>query len=343
MSVVLRSVVCVCLDIRIWSGKKKLTPSDLQLSESKLPPQEIATLGSKNLCDPSALQPLNRIESQARDCCAKVGVRFLNGFGVPKAKAPELLSQLAALQREFQQGKDLFLNLYEDTIRDWAAAHPGWEYILRTVVPKTVVESKIGFDFQAFTVSEPIFKEDESEETCDSQGARSSAANGLLKATHELPETLFAEIAQNAKDTWRRSFEGKSVVTRKALRPVKTLVTKLELMKFLSPQAIEPLTQRIQQRLSSLAKNGPIAGNDLAIVSGIVYALSDLERLKTYTSLLQNGLPLDEAAFLKGQNVFPAKDTSTVPEPHELIVTEPEEEAEPAPTTIAQTTGWFSW
>ncbi|MCI0628736.1 MAG: DUF3150 domain-containing protein, partial [Acidobacteria bacterium] len=98
MSAVLPAVVCVCLDIRIWSGQKKLSPSDLQLSESDLPPQEIATLGSKRLCDPNSLSALHRIESRTRDCCSKTGVKFLNGFAVPKSKAPDLLNQLAELQ-----------------------------------------------------------------------------------------------------------------------------------------------------------------------------------------------------------------------------------------------------
>ena len=341
MSAVLPAVVCVCLDIRIWSGQKKLLPSDLQLSESDLPPLEIATLGSKRLCDPNALSALHRIESRARDCCTKAGVKFLNGFAVPKSKAPELLGQLAELQKDFQQEKEVFLNLYEETIRDWAAAHPGWEHILRTVIPKDVVESKIGFDFQAFTVSEPIFRNEDAEDGPDAQVASAPSINGLLKATHELPATLFAEISQDARASWQRSFEGKAFVTRKALRPLKTLLTKLELMMFLAPQAIEPIAQRIRQRLASLPKKGPIAGNDYAIVAGIVYALSDVERLKTYAGLLQNGLPLDEAAFLRSQNPQPVVEVApaeTEPPPNDA---EPEEGPELA--TVSHTTGWFGW
>lgn len=221
-----------------------------------MPPQEIATLGSKRLCDPNALSVLHRIESRARDCCSKAGVKFLNGFAVPKSKAPELLSQLAELQKDFQREKEGFLDLYDETIQGWAAAYPNWEHILRTVVPKDVVESKIGFDFQAFTVSEPIFRNEDAEEGSDAHVASAPSINGLLRATHELPATLFAEISQDARESWRRSFEGKTFVTRKALRPLKTLLTKLELMMFLAPQAIEPIAQRIRQRLASLPKTG---------------------------------------------------------------------------------------
>jgi hypothetical protein len=253
VSIVLRAVVCVCLDIRIWSGQKKLSPADLQIPASELPPQELATLGSKRLCDPGALEALHRIASRARECCQKSGVRFLSGFALPKGKAPEILNQLGELQKAFGYEKDRFLSLYEETVGSWVATHPEWAHLLRSVVPKEQVESKIGFDFQAFAVSEPIFA-DETEDEATS----SSVANGLLKSTHQLPETLFAEVAQMARDAWRQSFEGKTTVTHKALRPLRAVLTKLELMKFLAAAEIQPLIDRIQQKLTELPRKGPI-------------------------------------------------------------------------------------
>jgi hypothetical protein len=76
-------------------------------------------------------------------------------------------------------------------------------------------------------------------------------------------------------------------------------------------------------------------------VAGVVYALSDMERLRTYVGLLENGLPLDEAAFLKCQNLPTTAETVGQETSQAILSPEPEEEVEL--TTVAQTTGWFNW
>ena len=46
----------VMLDVRIWSGRKKLRPEDLHLSGGEIPPEELVSLGSKRVCDPEPPQ-----------------------------------------------------------------------------------------------------------------------------------------------------------------------------------------------------------------------------------------------------------------------------------------------
>jgi len=66
-----------------------------------------------------------------------------------------------------------------------------------------------------------------------------------------------------------------------------------------------------------------------------------VERLKTYAGLLQNGLPLDEAAFLRSQNPQPVVEAAAVET--ELPPNEAEPEEEPELATVSPTTGWFGW
>ena len=150
---VLNEVVCVNLDIRIWSGKKRLSAADLEVSEAALPPQDLATLGSKKLCDPMVLLPLHRIEQHAQEACRRIGVRFLSGYGIPRSKSSALADELARLNQEFERARQEFLSIYEEALRQWVADHPGWESLLKEVVPREVVARKFSFAWQMFTVS----------------------------------------------------------------------------------------------------------------------------------------------------------------------------------------------
>ena len=38
-------ITLVMLDIRIWSGRKKLRPEDLHLSGGEIPPEDLVSLG----------------------------------------------------------------------------------------------------------------------------------------------------------------------------------------------------------------------------------------------------------------------------------------------------------
>lgn len=49
-------LVFVNIDITNWSGKKTLTPEDLGLDRSQLPPETLVSLGDKQLIDPEALK-----------------------------------------------------------------------------------------------------------------------------------------------------------------------------------------------------------------------------------------------------------------------------------------------
>jgi hypothetical protein len=234
---------------------------------------------------------------------------------VPKTKVPQLLNELNVLKEEFQKEKQTFLAGYDQALQDWISAHAGWEHVLEETVSQDEVDRKLSFEFQVFSVIQPVL------EDLPEGGTSSldSVAEGLLNAAQKLPDQLFTEISSDAREAWKQSLEGKTQVTRKALRPLKAILAKLELMRFLAPEELAPLVKRIQERLQSLPKSGPIRGKDFAAVAGVVYALADMERLKNYVGLLKSGFPLDEGAFLNAQNLLPETSQAAiiVGEPHE--------------------------
>ena len=77
---VLDRLVAVNLDVRIWSGRKKLTAEDLSLG-ADVPPEDLVSLGSKRVCDPEAIKVFHRLKQQAERICLTGGMRCSSAPG----------------------------------------------------------------------------------------------------------------------------------------------------------------------------------------------------------------------------------------------------------------------
>jgi len=63
---ILDRLLVVKLDATIWGGRKKLHKEDLILADgSILPPEDLASLGSKKIADPTELAVFNRLKKEA--------------------------------------------------------------------------------------------------------------------------------------------------------------------------------------------------------------------------------------------------------------------------------------
>ncbi|MCK4982686.1 MAG: hypothetical protein KAS17_07160 [Victivallaceae bacterium] len=87
---VLKCMLAVNLNVNIWSAKRKLNPDDFVHSE--LPPESLASLGNKRICDPATLRIFTTLKARAVNVLDKSGVRFLGGWAIPEAKAARKMS-----------------------------------------------------------------------------------------------------------------------------------------------------------------------------------------------------------------------------------------------------------
>jgi len=153
MSTALHDVMMVALDVRIWSGRKKLRPEDLTAT-GRLPPRELVSLGSKRLCSPDVLQPFLQVKRRAETRCQAVGVRFARAFAIPRGAAKPLLSSLNSLADQFQQARTAFLSTYDEELARWSAQYPGYERLIATeLLPKAVVASRFAFGYEVFAIN----------------------------------------------------------------------------------------------------------------------------------------------------------------------------------------------
>ena len=125
---ILDRLVAVNLNVTIWSARKKLTAADFGGVE--LPPEELASLGSKKICDPERLRIFTTLKARAVSRLDSLGIRFLGGWAIPEDQAAHVHTLLKLLRDEFLSAKDDFLNSYDQAIQAWVDKHPGWERLI---------------------------------------------------------------------------------------------------------------------------------------------------------------------------------------------------------------------
>ena len=267
---ILDRLLVVKLDATIWGGRKKLHKEDLILGDgSVLPPEDLASLGSKKIADPLELAVFNRLKKEAERVCLKVGTRFLGAFAVPEDFIGPVQTELERIAMGFDLARDKFLSGYDDAVKGWVAKHPEFaEAITRAVDPVETVAANLRFDYVVFRVSQPqLPEEDISPELTAS----------IDRRVGSLSDTLFREVAQDAAYWIENSLLGRQSVTRKALSPLKKMRDKLDGLAFLDHR-VNRVVQTLDEILSRVPKTGPLEGAYLQEVFALALLLSDLER-----------------------------------------------------------------
>ena len=260
---VLDNILALNLDINIWSARAKLTAEDF--GETELPPDELASLGSKKICDPDKLKVFSKLKKRATTMLDRNGVRFLSGWAIPEEKAGDIIAELCRIRDEFLAEKASFIASYDLAIEDWINSHPAWSSIIAgSTVSREYVEKRIDISWQLYRVM-PVMGID---------SVQAMEESGLHEEVENLGGTLFYEITKDATDIWKKVFEGKTEVTHKALSPLKTMREKLSGLSFVEPH-VAPVIEILDATLERVPKRGLISGASLFMLQGIVSLLKD--------------------------------------------------------------------
>lgn len=292
----LSKVVCIHLDFNLWSARRKLDRNDLKIIDGEVPPDDLASLGSKKICNPEDIADFMNLKKEAERKCAKVGVKFLGGFAVPEDKAADLGAELDAIVAKFYAVKSTFLSKYDNLIKDWVKKHPGWESIIsNAALDRNTVDGKIHARWQAFKILE-----------ADQTDVTATTLNkGLATAASGLAGQMYAEIAKAAEDLASISLNGRDRVTQKILSPIRTIRDKLEGLAFLD-RRVQPLVDTIEHVLDQLPQAGHIDGLALVALQGLVFILSDEGRMQAHGEKVLAGKDVDEAFTLSAPMVAKA-------------------------------------
>ncbi|NCC04433.1 MAG: DUF3150 domain-containing protein [Proteobacteria bacterium] len=270
---VLHSLLALHLEVNIWTARKKLSPEDF--AGAVLPPDDLASLGSKRICDPESLSIFGTLKSRAVSLLDRHGVRFLGGWAIPDNLAGDIADELRQIQNDFNAAKEAFLASYDQSVRDWIDKHSGWEQIIAdSTVSADYVRSRIGFVWKVYRIMPP--------DPADTITA------GLAEEVESLGQTLFGEVSKAATEAWHKCFAGKTEITRKALSPLRTIHQKLTGLSFVEPR-VAPVAELIQTAFESLPKRGRIDGANLLMLQGLVSLLRDADGLVEHGQMVIDG------------------------------------------------------
>lgn len=268
----LDSLCIVHADFDIWSGQTRLTAEDLKLrADIDLPPEKLALLGSKKICDPARMKPFHRIKSRTRRLLEHYGLPFLNGVAVPVSSLDAILTQLDKIALEFEAERVAFLNTYDHAIEEWVKENPGYEELIRSgAMPREVVKERIGFDYQSFNIA-PV--------AADGTGA---SHDRLGKRLGGLSDDLFNEIVKEANTFYEERLKAKSELGRATRPTLKGLRDKVHGLCFLN-QAFRPLVGLLDGVLNVYDQSaGKIVAPDLYQVTSAVLIMCSREKIEGY-------------------------------------------------------------
>ena len=290
---ILDNLLALNLNVSLWSARRKMSQEDLGGAE--LPPEDLASLGSKRIADPENLKVFGTLKARAFNYLDRNGVRFMSGWAIPEEKAGEIVQELLNIRTEFQKEKEAFLADYDQNVQAWIEKHHQWGEIIRnSLVGPDYVRARMDFRWQLYKVA-PL------EQHTDNTAVLEA---GLAEEVQGLGGTLFDEVAKSADDIWRRVYHGKTEVTHKALSPLRTLHAKLTGLSFIEPH-VAPVADIVQAALLRMPKKGNITGTDLLLLQGLVCLLKDSDALVAHAQKVIEGygpaFVLD--ALLVGPNV----------------------------------------
>ena len=275
--IILDQMVLVKVEATIYGARKKLKVEDLMLVDgSKLPPEDLASLGSKRLLDPDQLTVFNRLKKEAERICLRIGTRFLGGYAIPCEAAPGIIAELERIALDFAAAKTQFLAGYDAAVTDWVVRHPEFAGIIEKAVDSVeFVSTRFAFDYLVVTVGLPELLPAE-------DIVRLEAKIGSLS------EQMFYEIAVDANQFIEQSLIGKDQVTRNALRPIKRMRDKLDGLGFLDYR-VAPVVSTIDELLKRIPDKGAIEGPILQEILATAMLLADPDKTRRHGQGLLSG------------------------------------------------------
>lgn len=230
-SYVLSQGTLVQLNVSIWSARARMSYDDLPIN-ANVPPESLATLGSKRLFDPVKMRPFGKFKARALTLLDRTGMRFLGGWLIRDDLVKGLEQELAAIRNEFYAARSQFTLSYGSEVSQWLDQYPAWRHILVNVVPDAAnIGKKFGFDWQSYKVQPAT---DHSRQHADT-----------------VVDAAILDITKAASSLFEETFKDKDTVTPKAWRPVRTFLGKLDALAYIDGR-VDALRLKLTDALNTV-------------------------------------------------------------------------------------------
>lgn len=309
MATILSQSAFIQINISTWTGRAKLQLADLNVSASDLPPEDLASLGTKKLTDPKALRPFSKVKTRVTRLMGQYAIKFMGGWLIDPQYIPAVEAELLRLQQEFQDATHTFVSSYEDELDQWCAQHPDWDSIIRSAAPQVLeVERRFRFRWQTFQI----------QPTADTAGGEA-----LEQDASAVCDEVVRQLAQDIATVLHETFEGRSdsaPITAKTWGSLTALTEKCDRVGLFNPEATY-VAGILNTLVSSVSKDA-----DPSVVIPIV--VSTLRRMSDPAQLQ------DMINEWREQPSFSPSVTAALATPRVTAEPEPAPEQLPAPEPV---------
>ncbi|TDX26784.1 uncharacterized protein DUF3150 [Modicisalibacter xianhensis] len=317
----LENLCVIHVDFDIWSGQTRLNAEDLKLGEGgEIPPEKLALLGSKKICDPAKLRGFHRLKTKCRRKLEHYGLPFMNGWAVPAERLDTILKQLDSIGKEFDAVRQEFLRCYDKAVDDWANDNPGYEHIIRAgAMPRDVVETRIGFDYQVFQI-QPV-------------GDVSDATQQRLnRKVGGLSNALFDEITAEANKFYEERLKGAMSLDISTRKTLENLRNKVDGLSFLHG-ALAPLVQLLDETIQGYQQHAQgryVVAPFLYQVMAAVLIMRDRGMIASYAN---GAVSVDDMAQNAGSLAIGLNPDALAAKPDQSVATATETDADDSQAT----------
>ena len=266
-----REGVLINVSVRYWRATRKLKAEDLGLDPENIT-ERLICLGHKKLLPRDAMERLALVESRAHSLIESNTFPFLNGLGhfLPNAKLAEVTGKLKALEDEFYQARQAFLEKYSE-LRQQASAE--WFEAARRLVPDPTqlvatidasfpnvakMQKTFGFEVHMFQLRAPekldmaFISQAEHEQVilARHRAAEEAAAHIHRDAENFVADcvaTLREQTAQLCEDMLQSMQNGKTGVHQKTLNRLIRFVDEFKQLNFVGDHEMEQQLERMRQ------------------------------------------------------------------------------------------------
>lgn len=256
--------------ISIFQGRKKLRPEDIP-GAMNLPPEEVASLGSKMVIDRKEVRPFNKLKRRIERDLDLNGGRFLKGaWLISKENFQAAKEAVDTHIEDFRREAQVFVDRFEDLIEEQIQRYPEFADALRRAsVPKEAVAAQLQASYVYYTIEVP------------QEGTE--AAEAIAPAINQAKSRVFRDIAMEVDRLYEESIQGRPQVTRRAISSIGKVRERLENVAFLNSKA-QVVADHIGIVLGELPKTGAIT------------EVSDLRKVEAITLLLSNSESMEKLA-----------------------------------------------
>ena len=323
-------LVCVTLDIHLWSGRKRLRKEALLTKNPEfknLPPESLATLGSIKIADPDDLTPFMRDKRAAETVLQNNGLPLLGTIGIPEAKLEPVFKKLTELKTSFDAKRVQLHRDFETRVQEWRdkPENAGWAHLINDIPTPEYVAGRLAFGFHLCRVSAPSIED------------ASPINEHYGRQVTGLKGELFADAAREARVLMERYLTGddgtgvvrkRDKITQKTLGPLRRVAEKLRSFSFLDPTVL-PMAEVVEHCLALLPKDGPIEGTHLVHIWSLARTLAN-EKAAEEAAAIAMQLSSPSQAF---EDLL-SKSADTVASPAQPVAAEAEPQTTPAETAV---------